>query len=248
MKYIAITAILVISLYGSITVFCEEEEFIICYVDRFPFHYMENGIIKGLIAEPTDYAFKKSGFSYKWQETPAKRMMILVQQNQHKVVMAGWFKNPEREKIGKFSSPVYQDRFHKVIIRKGNEKMEKINSFKSLLADKNLTLLVKDGYSYGKAFDSMIIRNNTNLHKVTVGMEKMVLMVQSGRGDYMFSTAEEGEYLIKLSGVDRNSVILRDFPDSPEGEFRYLLFSKKVSDEEIKVINRHLRDFRFFKK
>lgn len=204
---------------------------------------MENGIIRGVAGEAADYAFRKSGFSYRWQETPAKRMMAMLKDNAEKVVMVGWFKNSEREKIGRFSIPVYRDKHHMIISKTSNEIINSKKSFSSLLADNRLTLIIKDGYSYGKHLDELIKKDRTNTQKVTVDMVKMVQMINSGRGDYMFSTQEEGEYLIKSSGVHRKNVVLKTFPDSPPGEFRYLFFSKKVTDSEIRIINRYIREF-----
>jgi polar amino acid transport system substrate-binding protein len=221
----------------------DNETITVCYVDRYPYHYSTDGIIRGLVAEPADYALKKSSLSYRWQEMPAKRMMIIAKENKEKMAMVGWFKNPEREKIYKFSIPVYQDKTFLIIAKKGNENLKKNKSFKALLADRNLILLVKDGYSYGIVFDNLIKEKQTNTYKVTVDMIKMVQMINAGRGDYMFSNQEEGEYLIKSAGIPRENLIVKSYPDSPRGEYRYILFSRLVSEDEIKTINSYIKEY-----
>ncbi len=235
--------ILLISVATNTDSLMGDEGFIVCYVDRFPYHYIKEGKIEGFVGKASDYAFKKSGFPFRWQETPAIRMMVMLKESQEKVAMAGWFKNSEREKIGKFSIPVYQDKPSTIIIKRDNEQLKKIKSFNSLLSDKKLTLLIKEGYSYGKDFDGMIKKYNTNTLKVTVDMVKMVQMINAGRGDYMFSTQEEVEYLIKSAGVDRNQIEVKTFSDAPKGEYRYIFFSKRVSDEEIRTINRYIKEY-----
>lgn len=242
-RIIIIFIILIISVIINTDNLMSEEGFIVCYVDRFPYHYMKDGAIEGLVGKASDYAFKKSGLPFRWQETPAIRMMVMLKESPEKVAMVGWFKNSEREKVGKYSIPVYQDKPSTIIVKKENEKLRKIKSFKSLLSDKRLILLVKEGYSYGKDFDGMIKKYNTNTHKVTVDMVKMVQMINAGRGDYMFSTREEVEYLIKSSGVDRNEIAVETFADAPKGENRYIFFSKKVNDAEIQIINRYIQEY-----
>lgn len=240
--YAALTLAVMVLMPGAL--FSQEEDFLLCYVDRYPYHYKDGTSVKGLIADPVNYAFKKAGLRYRWQETPAKRMIYLLAQNTGNIVMVGWFKNQEREKAGNFSIPVYTDKPSNIIVRRDNLRIMDVKSLKALFLDRTFSILVKDGYSYGAANDSLISRYKPLTYKVTVDMIGMARMIHTGRADYMFSTAEEGEYLINSSGAPAADLVLRSFPDSPDGETRYLLFSKKIKTEQIQVINKFIREYK----
>ena len=244
MKKSIIVFITILLINNASSTAMENEEFHVFFVERFPYHYRDGSTIKGLIATPADYAFKKSGFSYKWHEMPAIRQMVLLKENRQKIVMVGWFKNPEREQFAKFSVPVYQDKPNGFLFKKENERIRRIRSFYDLFSDKSLVLLIKEGYSYGQGIDNAIKKYGTRTFKTTVDNVGMVRMIDAGRCDYMVTAREETDYMIKEAGLDYSSLTVTTYPDAPRTEMRYLLFSKMVSDEEIQELNRYIVEYR----
>lgn len=222
-----------------------DDTILVLYNDRAPYMITgPSGDISGLTADPVKFAFTKAGIPHKFESAPTKRQMEAVEASEAKVCIIGWFKNPEREKIGKFTGELYKDKATVAIAKKDNGKIASGKTIDEVLADKNLTILVKEGFSYGKFIDDKIKqlspkREDTLLENV--GMLKMIL---AGRADYMFIAPEEAEVLMKSADFKDGDFKLVTFTNMPEGGSRYLLCSRLVSDAEIEKLNAGIKEYR----
>ena len=80
------------------------------YQERPPYTmHKSGGAVEGLLAEPVQQAAARAGIVVRWELTPSQRQLLLVQTGQEPVGGVGWFRNPEREKLGRFSRPLYRD-------------------------------------------------------------------------------------------------------------------------------------------
>lgn len=109
--------------------------------------------VHGVVATPAKRAFDKAQIDFKWQETPPKRQLQLVRYNSGKDCLVGWFKNAERARFGKFTLPIYQDDPTIALARADNPAIRPKHTLKKLLTTPDLTVLRKDGYSYGQYID-----------------------------------------------------------------------------------------------
>jgi polar amino acid transport system substrate-binding protein len=196
-----------------------------------------DGSVIGLTANPANTAFEKAKVSYMWQRTPSKRQMLILQSNDGRDCLVGWFKNPEREKFAKFTNAIYQDKPTIALALANNNQIKSGVTVESVLGNKELLLLVKDGYSYGDFVDDLITKINQNYKAVTTENIEMFKMLQLGRVDYFFIAEEEAEYLIHENGVSRDEVYFVRFNNMPPGNKRYILCSQNVEDEVISKLN-----------
>ena len=211
------------------------------YFERVPYMHATDGVVVGLVADPAQEAFERAGVPFYWRETPPKRQLYIIHQNTGRDCLVGWFKNAERERIGKFTLPIYQDEPTVALARSDDERLVSGGKVEDLLADRDLVLLVKDGFSYGRFLDGLIASLSPRRITTTVGNVEMLKMIQAGRADYLFVAPEEAETLIMTAGfAARNFQIIR-FSDMPPGEKRYIWCSRQVEDEIIARLDEAIR-------
>jgi len=248
-NYLTRIAFLIISavtaLAGQTYTAHADDSILVLYNDRAPYMVTgPGGDISGLTADPAKFAFTKSGIPHHFESAPTKRQMEAIEASEAKVCIIGWFKNPEREKIGKFTDALYKDKATVAIAKADNTKIDSGKTVDAVLSDKNLTVLVKEGFSYGAFIDDKIKqlspkREDTLLENV--GMLKMIL---AGRADYMFIAPEEAEVLMKSADFKAGDFKLVTFTNMPEGGNRYLLCSRLVPDADIQKLNAALKEYR----
>ncbi len=129
--------------------------------------------------------------------------------------------------------------------RADNSKIFSNRTVEQTLLNSNLVLLRKNGYSYGEFIDTKITKLNpkqviTNSDNIT-----MLKMIHSRRADYFFIAEEEAYKLIFLPEFKADNFKYIQFNNMPEGNKRYLLFSKMVKDEVILKINTAIKEGQF---
>lgn len=207
------------------------------YHERVPYVMTTENGVEGLTATPTAAAFKKSGIPFQWKNTPPKRQMKVIENNEGCDCAVGWFKNPEREKFAQFTHYIYQDKPQIALARADNENLQNGVNVDSVLSNTKLILGVKDGYSYGSFLDAKIVQHKPVTDSTSTENINMLKKIHAGRGDYFFIAPEEAEELIESSGLAKKNFKYITFSDMPEGEKRYIMCSQKVADEVIEKFN-----------
>jgi uncharacterized protein (TIGR02285 family) len=211
----------------------------IYYVDRVPYHYMDdNGKVVGIVATPAIKAFQKAGVPYVLKELPAKRILVYLKENRPNICGIGWYKNPEREKFAKYSLPVSQNKSRIAVTRKSNTLIPSGKTLETVFKMPKITLLIKDGYSYGNYIDEKIRLFKPNIYKTTQENDQMLEMIFRGSNNYFFLSEEEADALIEQSKYQKEDFKYIRFSDIPVGLKRYILFSKQVDDQIINRINK----------
>ena len=209
------------------------------YEERTPYAVTsETGQVSGLTASPTAKAFHESDIDFVWKKMPFKRQLQTIKYNKKKACGIGWFKNPEREEFAIFSEPIYQDMPSITLSKHGNALVAKHENAESLLKDKSLKLLIKDGFSYGRYIDLLIEKHNPD-RVVAVGSSnlQMLQMILSGRADYLFVSEEEAEDIITSAGYSLQDFQRQRYTDMPPGNKRYIACSQRVTDEIVGRLN-----------
>ncbi len=207
------------------------------YHERPPYYTTGSLGVSGLCIDPAKLAFEKAGIPFQWQKTPAKRQLDIIKANRSRDCLLGWFKNSEREKFAKYSVSIYQDKPLMALARADNKKMASGRTLEGILSNPGLILLKKNGYSYGRFVDGKVIELHSKQVVTNAENVGMLKMIHSKRADYFFISEEEAEMLISSSGLPKTDFKYIRFSDMPEGNKRYLLFSKKVEDQVIEKIN-----------
>ena len=207
------------------------------YNERPPYLLGKDGQLTGLTGSPAVAAFKAAGVPFTLQSSSSARQLALIKENKAMDCGVGWFKNEEREGFGKFTKPIYQDKPQIAMTSAKNTKVKDGVSVESILSDKSISLLVKQGYSYGKTLDAMLAKLQPKSTSVTVENVQMLQMIQAERADFMFVAPEEADGLIAAAGISPGEFRKASFSNAPNGENRYILCSKSVPDETIAKLN-----------
>lgn len=212
------------------------------YFERFPYMWEEaaNGM-QGLTASPAAQIFQAADIPFSWQNTPPKRQLYLLEENQGRDCLLGWFKKPSREVNGTFTLPIYQDRPAVALARVTDERLISGGTVSESLSTPALTLLVREGFSYGSFLDEQIAEYAPHSITTTVGNVEMLQMLQAGRADYFFIAPEEADGLFKDGSLPRAEFKLVHFVDMPLGEKRYLWCSHQVEESVIEQLNVAIR-------
>jgi len=198
-----------------------------------------DGSASGLTATPAAEAFKKAGVPFNWVKTPGGDQLTLIEANKGKDCAVGWYKNAKREAFAKFSKPLYRD---KPLGALASTHFDVVPGTKlaDLLADKKTHVLVKEEYSYGPFVDGLLAKLKPTVVSTKAESVPMVQMVKAGQADLMFVSQEEAAYFVKLAALSSNDLKLLSFPDVPQGEYRYIMCSKQVSDDVMARLDKSL--------
>lgn len=235
--------IALLGMWMSVSTTWAEAPLQLYYSERIPYAVADDrGSVHGLTATPAADAFKQAGVPFEWKKMPFKRQLVTLKYNKKRACGIGWFKKTEREAFARFTHPIYQDKPFITISAAGNDAVGRHGNVAGLLQDKQIRLLVKDGFSYGAYVDqqlkfhapeTLVVAGSSNL--------EMLDILLSGRADYFFVSEEEAEQMIEKSGHDRSRFQLNAYSDMPPGNFRYIACSKQVSPATVEALNAGLR-------
>ena len=223
---------------GSAAAAAAEAPLVLHFNERPPLHYFTpQRTLTGFVARPALDALDAAGIAYVIRQTPAKRQLVLLQANQEAGCMLSWFKTSGRERSGKFSEVVYQDKRPFALTWAGNSGMENEAPIKDTIANPRLRLLVKEGFSYGPQIDRALTLNKARPSTTTGEAAQMLDMLYHRRADYFFITEEEADTLIKSSRYPANAFKRIYFSDIAKGYDRHLWCTLATPDDVIKRFN-----------
>ena len=213
------------------------------YYERTPYVVTDTqGEVSSLFATPAANAFKQAGIPFQWKKMPFKRQLVTIKHNKKMACGIGWFKTSEREKFARFTDEIYQDKPAITINKEGNNALKQHRDLITLLKDKQIRLLVKDGFYYGAYIDELIKKYNPEtVVAVNSTNIQMLQMILAGRADYFFISEEEAEHIIMSAGYEVSQFQLQQYSDMPAGNRRYIACSQQVSPEIVDLLNRALK-------
>lgn len=191
--------------------------------------------VSGLTADPAQAAFDKAGVPFRWQQTPAKRQLVMIERGSGLDCGVGWYKTPERERFGKFTAPLYRDKPTVGIAHADFHVRSK--TLAGIVADPATRVVMKVGLTYGQEVVGTMVHAKAQVLTVAAEQANLARMVASGRADFMFSTQEEADNLRTDVVRGGESLKVLTFQDLHAGATRHILCSRTVSDETIDKLN-----------
>lgn len=213
------------------------------YNERPPYLVTTQNGVEGLVGGRTSAVFEKSNLPFVWVQTPSKRQIYILQQNNGRNCLPGWFKTADRESFAKYTIPIYQDEPQIALTRARNDEIPATTTVDEIFKRSELTLLVKDGYSYGSFLDQKIAELDPARIETTVENSGMLKMIYAGHADYFFIAPEEAEGVITASGYELQDFKEIHFTDITEGENRYILCDFQIDDATIDLLNEAIRQY-----
>ncbi len=209
------------------------------YLEFPPYCYTaENGTANGTLILLAARIFNKAGVEFRYQRLPARRILLNIKHFDN-FASVGWFKNPEREEFATFSLPIYKNKPIGLLVRfKDRYKFSRYSTMESLLANTNFKIGHIHGHSAGVYLEPLLQKYPGNVAKISGTKLQMVKMLIAERVDAIILAPEELPVLVQKSGFSKKEFAHVSFKDIPEGNKRYLIFSKSVAPETISRINK----------
>lgn len=199
-----------------------------------------NGRVEGLTASPANRALELASIPYAWKKATAEQQLAVINRNQEQACLVGWFKRPERELVGKYSAPLYAGKHMVALGLASNPRLQAKMRLADLMRDDQLTLLVKEGYSYGQILDQQIRNFSPRVMVATGENINMLNMLVYKRADYFLVSEEEANALIQRSDRSPAEFRLSYFVETIKEDPRYFWCTKRVPDALISKLNRVL--------
>lgn len=210
------------------------------YHIRPPFIDFKDSKVVGLTGALAVRIFEDAKIPFVLLETPASRQLKVMELSKGFDCAVGWFKTPERETYAQFSEPIYHDKPQVALTQADNKVLKQSIKLEDLFKNSELSLLVKDNYSYGPVIDQMIKELHPKVLSTSNESAQMIEMVRQKRVDYMLITQEEAEDVIKEE-KPKSSLKKVTLTNAPVGEFRHIICSKKVPADVMKTLNHSIK-------
>ncbi len=189
----------------------------------------------GFLSEIVKLIFNNANVPFEFVNMPNKRVEANLQSGEYACGI-GWLKKPEREQWAIFSNPIYQDQKLAVLINKKFALKNMEYTTIDELINLNLKLGIIDGFSYGSWADDKI-KMIQNKELLAMEQDHLVMLLEKERFAYTFIGYEEGHWLLENNPNFRKNINLIKLTDAPEGNIRYIMFSKSVDKKIINKIN-----------
>jgi polar amino acid transport system substrate-binding protein len=210
------------------------------YHERPPYYITRGNGVGGIIGDRIAFVFSQANIPLAWRKTSAKRQLEIIKANERREGAAGWFKNAQRETFAKFSLPIYRDRPTVALTRADENRIRSGGRLADLLANPDVRLLRKEGYSYGALIDGLIATTRPRQIVTSTDNTGMLNFIHTHRADYFFIAPEEADHLLSESALPGTGFRKITFSDMPAGNRRYILFSRRVESTTIERLNRHI--------
>src|SRR5471032_693360 len=124
------------------------------------YHYAAaNGQVQGVLVDRINAALQSTDIQVVWREVPVARQRDELRRNERAACVVGALKTPERVGLGKFSAPFYRAMPIVAISLADNPRMVSGRPLRQTLEDPQLTLLAKDGYTFGAYVTAQVERS-----------------------------------------------------------------------------------------
>ncbi|WP_332851455.1 substrate-binding periplasmic protein [Duganella sp. S19_KUP01_CR8] len=197
---------------------------------------LPGGAMDGIAVRPALAAFKKAGIEVTLREVPALRQLQRLKSNQERVCSVGWYKNRERQQFAKYSDALSQDTPWAAFANLPATPVGDLSAH-AILANEQLTVLLKAGFIYGDYLDRAMLGMRARVQHTHADMPQVLRMIEVGRAQLTFAPIEVIQHHLKNYSTGNGETQIITFAEMPAGYKRYLMCSKQVEDGLIARFN-----------
>lgn len=197
---------------------------------------LPDGVMDGIAVRPALAAFKKAGIEVTLREVPALRQLQRLKSNQERLCSVGWYKNRERQQFAKYSEALSQDTPWAAYASLPAAPVGEL-SVRAILANEQLTVLLKAGFIYGDYLERELVGARARLQHTHADMPQVLRMIDVGRAQLTFAPIEVIQYHLKSSPASAGETQIITFAEMPAGYKRYLMCSQQVEDSLLARFN-----------
>ncbi len=210
----------------------------VSYIERPPFYMTEGGHPVGLVTEVARRILNAAKIDHKFVSLGFDRIISDIKADKAPLCSIGWFKTQEREQYALFSQPIYQSGPVGALVRQADRAaVGKHTSLQSLFSDKQMTLGLAKGFSYGEAIDGLVAKLKPRIVDTGPRHQQLLNMLGRGRITYMLASADEIAPMAVAASLQPGDFALVPLSDVPAPEPRYFMCSKKVGAALVEQLN-----------
>lgn len=225
-------------LVSSAPAFAEASTLSISYIERRPYYFTEKGQPHGTLLEKVRTIAVDAKVAHEFIPMAIPRIMAELKSKKKVNCSIGWYKTPAREAFAVFTEPFAADEAFVVLTRADlASQIDRYPTLASLFSNKNLTLGVANGFSYGQALDAMIREKKPKLIDTEPDHGSLLTMLGKARFSYMLVMPTELESLLKGGNLKAEDFHTHAMTDMPPGAARFLMCSKGVPSATIGSLN-----------
>ncbi len=226
MRNLARTAIVSILMLAGTSTFAQRLQ--VYYFQRPPLYFTEaDGSPGGFLNEIARLILDDAKVSSAFVEMPSTRVEPSLWKMSYAAGI-GWFKTAARERLARFSAPIYQDLPLVAVVNSARARALGHEATIDRILGSGLTLGTIQGFSYGDFADKAIARLKPKLETIVGEQSALVKMVARGRADILLLGLEEAGYLMENDRESGAALRIVKISDAPAGTLRYIMFSKGV--------------------
>lgn len=212
--------------------------------DNPPYNYTEHGVEKGFLLARGKQIFEQAHVPAQFVVEPTKRIWAKFRVGTPNYCSLGRYRLPEREVSMQYSLPIHIDPPRVVLLSApAARQAHKYSKVTELLADPSLSLGMTDGGSFGVQIDDMLKSAATKVERRTVESPLMMKLLAADRVSFVFADRYAWFYL-KQHDPAAHEIVVREFPDMPAGQKRYLVCSKDVAPELMQRLNNVIKSMK----
>ena len=225
----------------SLTALSDEVE--LMYYERAPLFYTDaSGNPSGLMIEKLKAYLNGSTHKVSFAIFPAKRQLNEIVANKRATCGIGWFKNAEREKLGKFSHPIFTDD-PLVLITHRTIPLKESETLTDFFKRQDLAYLKKNGFSYGDEIDALENLLLPRVHVVSTSTSSIFEMVGKRKLYYTLLDLNEVNFIVKNKPDLLKLIHFTKLKEAKKGNVRYLLCSSLTPDKFLYDLQKVIRKF-----
>jgi len=236
-KLIIVFCISLSSLSFVLSAHADDLQFV---VDEWPpFHFAQtDGTVGGFATEIMREVLKNMNRTYTIRIQPFARVQYSIKKGKADGAFVSLMSN-ERKEYAYFPDEPFATMKWVFFIRSKDKGRLKLNSYKDL---KGHRVGVVRSFAYTDEFWKFLKENNISHDEVTYD-EQNFKKLAAGRVDYVPAGLENGRYLLKKAGIEKDVAILTDFVMREDG--LYAIWSKKRTDKNfVKQFSDALKDYK----
>ena len=236
------TTVFMIILQIACAGFSYSDALTVSYIERPPYYYTDQRRATGFLLEKVRKIFLDAGIAVTFQVRPPNRVIHEIKRGGDNCSV-GWFKTLEREQFAKFSLPIYRN--SPIVILTVKQQQHRFSPYRSLgevFADQTLVMASIGAFSYGAYIDQLIEATSPRLQRISTRQTILPKLILSGRANYMLVAPEEIETLLDSADLNPKDFVAIKMSDIPDGNRRYIICSKEVSDNIIGKLNFSIKE------
>ncbi len=208
------------------------------YIERRPFYFTEKGQAAGTLLDKVRAVAGAAKVAHEFVPMAIPRIMAEVKSKKKAHCSIGWYKTPDRVTFAQFTTAFARDEAFEILTRKDlATQIDQYPTLVALFGNKNLTLGVASGFSYGTEVDKMIHDQKPKLIDTEPEHGSLITMLGKGRFSYMLVLPGERDTLLSGAGLQASAFHTRAMSDMPPGSARHLMCSPGTPKATMESLN-----------